>query len=67
MVERQVQSVGDYFQEKVDNLIHQMHSCKLGEQVKLVFVCFVDSLKFTINFVSGNACRDHVETSRSCL
>lgn len=34
MVERQVQSVGDFFQNKVDQLVHQMHSCRLGEQIK---------------------------------
>ena len=39
MVENQVQSVGDYFHERVDTLIHEMHSCKLGEQMKLVCVC----------------------------
>ena len=67
MVERQVQSVGDYFQEKVDDLIHRMHSCKLGEQVKLGSVSFVDCLKVTITYVLGNAYKDHVEISRSYL
>ena len=38
MVERQVQSVGDHFQNRVDNLVHQMHSCRLGEQVKSGFM-----------------------------
>jgi len=38
MVERQVQSVGDFFQERVDTLIHQIHSCKPDESVKLVCV-----------------------------
>jgi len=41
MVERQVQSVGDFFQESVDTLIHQIHSCKLEESVKLVCVVCV--------------------------
>ena len=36
MVERQIQSVGDFFQNKVDQLVHQMHSCRLGEQIKSV-------------------------------
>ena len=34
-----MQSVGDYFYEKVVSLIHEMHSCKLDEQLKCVTYC----------------------------
>lgn len=66
MVERQVQSVGDFFQEKVDSLVHQMHSCRLGDQIKLELasICLVN---FTILFITGSVYRDLVEISKQCL
>ena len=66
MVERQVQSVGDYFQNRVDNLVHQMHSCRLGEQVKSGLLCII-FYYFVIQFSLGNAYKGLVEILRNFL
>ena len=59
-----MQSVGDYFYERVDSLIHEMHSCKVDEQLKCVTyvasVCVWVGACERVHDEMGLACTVHV-------